>query len=526
MGDYQLTLRGLLDTYGRAMSLGRAVTWGTRGLALGLGFDAMLLLAAWVRLVVPSGVLLLSVPVVLTLGIAVISAAQPRTREWLARRVDERLALAERSLTAVGGPTDGSATNPLYLWQLRDAVEHLERGEPLRSFPVVLPQREAFVALAFAALAAVLLVVPSPFPQRTAALDPKGQLVKDEAERLTRVAQSMAEDPALQSKELEQVRELLRQAARNLEERIDEPERAAASIEELERQLQAMANADQELATALATVASALASTPETRDLGLAFQSGDLKDVSRAARDLARQAEGMSENARARAGNALRMAAEQAGNDAMGVGDRLRQAANALDPQGAEGLSDREALARAQSALRELAEQSASAAARQRAQSAMEGARNALNRGQSAGLQGTQGSFGRETARQRGQGEQGSQGAQGGQQGAEGEGQEGEGEEQGSGFGTGSLNNQGEASRLDAMTRPEQVRSGQAAAPDEVGDAPLLQQAGANPSQVGDESVQPQFGGQTATDPSVDASIPLGLRELVKQYFSSQESAR
>lgn len=526
--DYQLTVRQHLDAFGRAMALGRAVTWATRGVCAGLLADVVLLGLHWLRLAegaAPSALLLASAPLGLALGAALVAATRPRDHRWLARRVDERLGLAERALTAVTGPGDARQAGPLHLWQLRDAVEHLERADPLRSFPVPLPRREGLAALALAAAAAALLALPSPIPTR-GLLDARGQLVRDEAERLSRVAQSLAEDPALQSRELEQVRELLRQAARTLEQRISEPERAAESLEELERQLQAMANADQELATALATIASALAASPETRDLGLAFQSGDLRDVSRAARDLARQAEGMGSNARSRAGRALRMAAQQAGNDALGVGQRLAQAADALDPEGAggegmQGLSDREALARAQSALRELAEQSAGAAARQRALAAMEGARNALNRGQSGARQPGQGSFGRESARRGGQGEAEGQSGRG-----ESDRNEGEGEQEGSSYGTGTLNRQGEPSRIDALTRPEQVRSGQGALPDEIADAPLLQAPGANPSQLGDEAVAPQFAAQPATDPSLDASIPLGLRELVKEYFSSQEPQR
>lgn len=521
LGEYQLVLREHLDAYGRAIALGRAVVWATRGLCVGLAVDAVVLLLQWVRLMAPPtpSVLLMALPLGLAVGAGTIVAARPRTREWVARRVDARLGLAERSLTAIGAPRDQGQAGSLHLWQIRDAVQHLEKREPLRSFPVPVPQPESLLALGLAALVALLVAVPSPFPQRGGILDARGQLVRDEAERLTRIAQSLAEDPALQNRDLEKVREMLRQAARGLEQNVNNPERAAASVEDIERELQAMAQADEELALALATVASALASTGETRDLASAFQSGDLREVSRAARDLARQAEGMSANARARAGRALRSASERAG-DASGVQRQLAQAANALDPEGAgmEGLSDREALAQAQGALRELAESSASAAARQRAQSALQGARNALNRGQSGTRPPSSGSFGRESARDGARGERGNGAGQ-----AEGEGENGEGEgEAGSSYGTGTLNRQGDPSRLDAMTRPEQLRSGGGVLPDEIADAPMLQAAGENPSRLGDESVQAQFARQPATDPSVDASIPLGLRELVKEYFSSE----
>lgn len=525
--EHHLALHEQLAAFGRALTLGRASLWTFRGLCLGLLVSALFLLVRWLAL--PIGpdrlppLLLLTPPIALAALAGGVAAARPQPAEWVARRVDGRLCLAERTLTALAAPRSSERAGPLHLWQLRDAVEHLRRADPLQTFPPALPQREVFAALGMLTVMGVLLLVPSPFPPRDSALDARGQLVRDEAERLTLVAQSLGDEPALQSRDLEQVRELLRQAAQTLDQQLNSPERAAAALDEIERQLQAMADGDQGLAGTLAAVASALAASPETRDLGLALQSGDLKEASRAARDLARQTEGMSESARSRAGRALRSAGQRTGDDAAGVGRQLGQAADGLDPSGAmsdaaRGLSERDALAQAQAALRALAESSAAAAARERARAALEGSRNALNRGQPGSGQ----LPGDANGRQAGSGMPGDTGGRG-ERGASAE-SSGEGQPGASGYGTGTLDRRGEVSRLDAVTRPEQVRSGQPAAPDELGEAPLLQAPGGNTSRVGDEAVEPQFEAQAATDPGQDTSIPLGLRELVKEYFSAPEA--
>ena len=524
--DYQLTLRRDLTAFDRAIALNEAIVWAARGLCLGLVVDLAMLVARW--LAAPpwlqlSGPALLAVPLLAGLAAGVLAAARPRPLHAIARRLDARLGLAERTLTALEAPQRSEEASPLHLWQLRDAVERVHRSDPLEAFPIEPPRRELLTTLLLAIAATLLWLLPSPVRGGTPLLDARGQLVREEAERLTGVAEAMAEDSSLQSEALEQIRQMLRQAAQQLEQHIDAPGQAAASLEEIERQLQTMAYTDQELATALATVASALAGTPETRDLSLSLRSGDLKEVARATRDLARQVEGMSPSARARAGQALRSAALQASERNAALSQLLGQAADALDPAGAasgeaQSLSSQEALTQAQNALRQLAELSAAAAARQRAEAALQGARHALSRGQPMDEASPSGGASGDQAQ--------GQSRQGLGSGARSSDETGEDGESGSGFGTGTQANAGASPRLDVITRPEQLHTGRSMVPDELAEAPLLQPAGQNEAQVSEEAVQPWFDSRPSGEAGLDASIPLGLRELVKEYFSTRQEAQ
>jgi hypothetical protein len=103
-------------------------------------------------------------------------------------------------------------------------------------------------------------------------------------------------------------------------------------------------------------------------------------------------------------------------------------------------------------------------------------------------------------------------------------GDQGEGGEtgQGGGFSTGNPNQNrtGAGTELDAITRPEQVPGGGEFIPDESSINPYLGDAGDSAARASDEAVQPSFSRKTTTG-NDSASIPLGLRDLVKDYFSS-----
>jgi hypothetical protein len=73
---------------------------------------------------------------------------------------------------------------------------------------------------------------------------------------------------------------------------------------------------------------------------------------------------------------------------------------------------------------------------------------------------------------------------------------------------------------MDAVTTPQQDTDG-SAPPDYSMDNPYLGDAGDGSSHVGDQSVNPSFQRGKATQGNDQGTIPLGLRDLVKDYFSS-----
>src|SRR3954469_20929236 len=96
-----------------------------------------------------------------------------------------------------------------------------------------------------------------------------------------------------------------------------------------------MSAGDDQLAAALAAVASALASDPATQQLASAINTGDLREISRAAKELAQQADGLTGQDRERVGRVLRDASNRAGRASPSVAGELADAASAL--QGGEG---------------------------------------------------------------------------------------------------------------------------------------------------------------------------------------------
>jgi hypothetical protein len=112
-------------------------------------------------------------------------------------------------------------------------------------------------------------------------------------------------------------------------------------------------------------------------------------------------------------------------------------------------------------------------------------------------------------------GESGGSGGMPGEEGGNGDGGEG------GGFSTGGQNqNNTGVSGLDTITRPEQVPGAGTFSPDETSQNPYLGEAGEGAAQAGDESVAPSFT-RKPTQGNSSGSIPLGLRDLVKDYFSS-----
>jgi hypothetical protein len=73
---------------------------------------------------------------------------------------------------------------------------------------------------------------------------------------------------------------------------------------------------------------------------------------------------------------------------------------------------------------------------------------------------------------------------------------------------------------LDSATRPEQDTGDRPLQPDESASNPYLGEAADSTARAGEEQVSPNFS-NGATQGGEGGGIPLGLRDLVKDYFSS-----
>ncbi|TMF02914.1 MAG: hypothetical protein E6I52_08740 [Chloroflexi bacterium] len=554
---YHAELREHLDSVGRALSVQRGLLWLTRGLAAGTVVVLGLVIWAWARDAVKTLpiVLLVVVPLVVGLVTAVGSLFIRHNSLELARRIDRAARLHERSTTALelGGRGDEF---PLAIAQMRDAVDHLKRVDLLEAFPLRAPKHELMTAFFVVVIAAIVFISPNPWLLRARASNPTITIAREQAQRVQRLADSIQPNDTA---ELDALRQLLSKGAKTVDARSNEPDAALNALQDLEEQVQQMSAGDDQIAAALAAIASALASDPTTQSLADAINTGDMRQISQAARDLAQSTKNLTSQDQQRVAKVLRDASGRAGRMSQSIASNLSDAANAL--QAASGADAANAAQAAQGdpsqggqqsaggaqaasdALNQLSDAAAGADARQRAASQLQSSRNALERAlgrtqsrsgsnSSSGSRsssGSQGSNGSQNAEQS-QGGQGRGGDQpgGGMDGNGGDtpgGDQGNGGDlgQGGGYSTGgdSPNHTGaSATQLDAITRPEQVPTNGQVAPDQSSMNPYTSDAGTGNAQTAPESVQPVYSSQP-TQGNDSSSIPIGLRDLVKDYFSS-----
>ncbi|MCA1643916.1 MAG: hypothetical protein LC797_00110 [Chloroflexi bacterium] len=551
---YHAELREQLGTVGRALSIQRGLLWLARGLAAGTGLVLALVIWAWVRDAVASLPLLLVVG--LPIALALVTAAgsmfiRHNTRE-LARRIDRAARLQERSTTALELGTRGEEF-PLALAQMRDAVEHLKRVDLLEAFPLRAPRNELMAAFFIVVIAALVGISPNPWLLRARASNPAITIAREQAQRVQRLADTI--QPA--TPELDALRQLVSKGARTVDARSNEPDAALNSLQDLEEQVRQMSAGDDQLSAALSAIAGALASDPATQQLANAINTGDMRQISQAAKDLAAAAQSLSGQDQQRVAKVLRDAASRAGRVSQSVAGNLADAANAMfaaagtdaanaAASNASQAGEQQSSASAQSrqstadALNQLSNDAAAVGERQRAASQLESSRNALERalGRTQSRSGSSGRSSSSTQRSQsssssqsadqaqgsGQGQPSDQSGDGSGAGNPG-GDQGNGSDtgQGGGYSTGgqSQTQTGAASSpLDAITRPEQVPSNSAFAPDQSSTNPYLGDAGDGAAQTAPESVQPSYSNKP-TQGSDSGSIPLGLRDLVKDYFSS-----
>jgi hypothetical protein len=555
---YHAELRQQLESVGRAMSAQRGVVWLARGLVVGSVVVLGLVIWAWTRDTVKNLPLpvLVGVPLLVALLMSVGSLLVRHNARELARRVDRAARLQERSATALELGARGEEF-PLAIAQMRDAVEHLQRVDMLEAFPLRVPRRELLATFFVVLVAAIVGFSPNPWLLRARASNPSITIAREQAQRVQRLADSL---PANQSAEIDALRQLVSKGARTMDARSNEPDAALNALQDLEEQVQQMSAGDDQLSASLAAIASALAGDQSTQALADAINTGDMRQISQASKDLAQAVQSMSPQDQQRVAMVMRDAANRAGRVSQSVSNQLQRTANGLQAaaqaaagaeaeSGADGQqADANGAQSAADALNQLSDNAAAADARQRTASQLESSRNALERalGRTQSRSGSNSnSSNSNRSAANGQGSQSDQTGGQGQDGTgQGQGQNGEGggtdpggtgsqngdggngndTGQGGGYSTGgdpnALNNGGSPSGLDAIYDPQQVPTNGQAAPNESSVNPYTSAAGSGDAQTAPEAVQPSYSNQP-TQGNDQGSIPLGLRDLVKDYFSS-----
>jgi hypothetical protein len=547
-----------LTLIGRVVRLQAIATWAVRLIFIGLAVNAVWLAGARVfPYIVPTAVLP-AIPLALAaLGALVLVFWRPEATR-IAALTDRRLGFKERITTAVelerksGIPDTAASPGGLLMadLQLSDAVTHLRQVEPVEAFPIRLSLREVNATLLAIVLVVGLAVWPNPMQQTVRQREQMAQTVRQEAERLNRAADQIAAANADENgEELRQVEQALRDAARALEQRAGSSEEALAALAALEQRLQALrAQGGEDMQDALAALAGSMAQDPRTRDAGTSLARGDFRQAADQMRQIGQQMDQMSPAERARMARSMRQAGQRANRANPALGQGLQQAGNAME-QGNVGEAQ-DGLNQAAGALEQASGQLRASSERERAMAQMQQSRGQISRAsqqgqQARGQQGQQGQ-GQQGQSQQGQGQQGqqSQGQQGqgqGQQGQQGQGgQEGEGQGQGQGQGGSQNGEQGDGSEAGgsgagtgsnpssdaiydpvfAASRQERLNPEDQFQPEEAIENPNPEEGLRNDAQVSYRQVHARYQEQ-AVQSLQNNYIPIGLKDLVKDYFTS-----
>ncbi len=515
------SLRPLISKWGLRLRLAESLTWGPWGAAAGLGAGLLLALAArlwplltW-RWLAGLAVLLAGVGGSAGLGVVWL---RPRPLMRLAREFDRRFCLAERLTTALeigrGCLRVAPAMAAAQLTDTLQAAGHVNPGHllPLR------PSRPALVAFGVLVVAlTVALWLPNPqeavLVQRAAVR----AAVEEQIAGLEAAREAVAEAEGLTEAERVALLQALEEAIAGLEEGRATPEEALAALAQAEQALAPLRDPGAAgVRAGLERAAGEMADSQLTRDIAEALAQGDYQAAAQAlAAYSGTKGEVLSREEELELARELAQAAEALAASDPALAEQLAQAAEAIESG---------EIAQAREAIREAARQMGAAGERVERQEAVEGTLAQLQEGRERIAQAGGQRPGAGQMVQQGAGEQVSGGA-GGQGSAGAEGQAGSGWQTQPGHsedsGTGAPYDEVYVPyRLDEQGAGVEIgREGDEGMP--VGEAPLPAPQGGR-AFVPYREVYADYAAQAGA--ALEGSyIPLGMKQYVRDYFSSLE---
>lgn len=508
-------LRDGLALLARILKLQLAVTWFFRLAALGLLADCFWLAASrFMPISVPAHALLIP-PGVLAIAGLIISAFWRLPMEHVARRTDLALGLKERLTTALELQRRPEP-HPLAPLQLRDTIDHVRRIEPLDAFPLRLPGRELQAIVVLSVLAALILAAPNPMERTVREREQIQKSVRQEAERLNRLADQVAAANLLDpTDELSSIERELREGARLLDERSGSGEESLAALSSIEQKLLGAQGAgSDELEDALASLAGSLAMEPSSRQLGTSLARGDYAQSADELRKLADRIPDMSAAERMRLARSMRSAGNRAARANPALGRSFSQSGDALE----EGAEEQQS-----AALRDAAGQLESASGQLRAGGQRERALSQLQQSRSNVSRALQAARGRQAPGQAMPGQRAPSefGGDYGSGAGEFDDEFGGDRPGGSSAGSGSANrSESVYDPLFTTGREDYIPGSDIFDPSEIYGSSAYDDAYRNEAQVGYQSVYANYQ-EKAVQSLQNSYIPVGLKDLVKDYFSS-----
>lgn len=523
-------IKKALRRWHRRLRLQQWVRWTPWGLLAGLVSGLLVLIAARVWPLWPTptlGRVAAGLAVLGLIVVAVLALGWRRSAIALARRFDLVLGLRERTSTALE-LTEGIQpveNTDLARAQIQQAAESIQQVDVKAAMPVPFPNREWGAAILLLVVVFVALVWPNPQDRVLAAQAEFEETLTEEIEELEELVREVESSETLTPDEAEQILEVLEDTIETLEQDDIEVPEAVAAMEAAEQELNDLSEQFAEQRQDALTDLGSMFDGTAAQELADALESGDAEAVAEALENL--DLDSLSAEELAELADALNEASEAAEGSNPELSEQLGEAAEAI----ASG-----DLAGAEEALGEAAESAGEAGAPtvaevdEYAEDISKGEAAVAGRGPGQPGQGTMGQV--QPGEGQGSGEQEGQGGSGGAGRGEGEG-EAQGGQAGDDMSTDNGAGDGGETDFEELFAPQRV-GGEGG--DQV-DIPGNPDPGLPTGVEGDfvenpdgnstvpyNEVYGDYAGQ-ANEALDSGYVPLGLRDLVRDYFSSLDPA-
>ncbi len=493
-------LKSYLWWWGLRLRLVESFAGGLWGGIVGLGLGLGLSLAARVWPLLPPRQLIGLAGFLTLTGVMAglcIVWLRPRSPFRLARIFDRRFELAERLTTALEITSGRLRTTPaLAAAQLADALDAAQRVDLRARLPMRAPRPHVLACAALTLLLALALWLPNPQEKVLLQRAAVKSAIEEEIAALESAREQIAATEGLSAAEREAILEALDEALAQLREsKATAPEEALAALSEAEQALAKMQDPGaQTIRQGLERAAGQMADSDLTRGIAEALARGDYETAAQALASFAgNKGEALTRAEELELARELAEAAKALEGSAPELAEQLSQAAQAIE---------RGDITEAREAIRSAAQQMGAAGERVEGQAAVEGALSQLQEG-------------REQIAQAGGAE--AQSGQGGQQ--AGAGQQTQ---------AGHSEDAGSAAPYDELYVPYRLgeqgaeiglgREGEEGVV--VGESPFPRKEGV--STVPYREVYAEYAAQAGA--ALEGSyIPLGLKQYVRDYFSSLE---
>jgi hypothetical protein len=506
---------GDLDTFlrrwARRLRWVESLEWGPWGAAVGLALTGLAALAARLWPILMARQLAAMAGILLSVGAAgalTVVWLRPRTTLRLARIFDRRLSLAERLSTAVEIETGRlRAEAGMADAQLANTIHAAQRVDYQSLLPLRLPRWALLTTGVLALVLVCALVLPNPQESVLLQREAIRTAIEEQIEDLEEVKEQVAEAEGLTEAEREALLDELEEAIENLKEGWEKPEEALAALSEAEQELAKLQDPDAAgLEEGLQQAGEQVSDSELTKDLAEALAEGEYGEAAEALESLGDEiGESLTVEEELELARQLAEAAEALAEADPELAEALAEAAKAIE---ADNPDD------AREALKAAAQEMGEAGERVERQEAVEGALTELQEGR-AEIAKASGTVPGATNRS---GPGGTQGRSGGQQ--PGSGQQPK---------PGHSEDSGSGKPYDEKYDPERIG--------EEGEGVNIGREGEGGVTVGDVSIPSPEGGRSNVpyrevygDYAEEAGaalegsyIPLGMKQYVRDYFSSLE---